>query len=97
MSGYFRVVVSILLAFSAIACGRRATEVDCQTIVDAVVDAELRAMNITDAATLQKKRDELRPAFKDDLKTCVGRRITDGMMSCVKAAQTSQAIHDCIR
>ncbi len=87
-----------LLALSALAgCGRKATEADCQLIVDRNVDVQMRAMNITDPAAITKKQEDLRAVMKDSLKDCVGRRVTDGMMDCVKEAKTTDEINACIR
>jgi hypothetical protein len=35
--------------------------------------------------------------MKDELKDCVGRRLTDGMMRCVREANTADEITKCIR
>lgn len=89
------------LFFSAIfaltACGRKATEADCELIIDRNVEVQMKAMHIDDAPTIAKKQDELRAQMKDDLKDCEGRRVTDKMMGCVKNAQTGDEVTECLR
>lgn len=90
-------VVLVPVAFATTACGRLATEADCQLIVDRNVEVQMKAMKLEDKALIAKKQDELRSSMKDELKDCVGRRVTDGMMRCVKEAQTAEEITRCIR
>lgn len=90
-------LVIAVVAVAAAGCGRKATERDCQQIVDRVIEAELRALKLTDPAVVEKKKQELLPGFKDEMKECVGRRITEGMMECVRHSQTSEEIYGCIR
>ena len=78
-------------------CGRKATEADCAAIVDRNVEVQMRKMNITDDAAIAKKQQEIRGQFSESMKGCVGRRITDGMMACVKQAPTVEAIDACMR
>ena len=44
-----------------------------------------------------KKKEELRKGFEDDLKACVGKRVTDSAMNCVRKAQTAAELGDCSR
>jgi len=91
------VLVTIPLFFSLAACGRKATEADCNLIIDRNVEVQMKAMHIDDTPTITKKQDELRIQMKDDLKDCEGRRVTDKMMSCVRSAQTGDEITECLR
>jgi hypothetical protein len=78
-------------------CGRKATEADCQLIVDQNVSVQMKALNITDPAAIAKKQDELKLELSGDMKDCVGRRVSDSMMACVKGAQTTDEIQRCLR
>lgn len=78
-------------------CGRPATEADCQLIIDRNVEVQMKAMKLEDRDLIAKKQQELRTAMKDELKDCVGRRVTDSMMRCVKSADTAEEITKCIR
>lgn len=91
-------VASILAAgLGLVGCGRPATEADCQLIIDRNVEVQMHAMKLEDPALIAKKQADLRLAMKDDLKDCVGRRVTDGMMKCVREAKTAEEITKCIR
>ena len=79
------------------ACRREATDADCQLIVDRLIEVELHAMNTNDPAVIAKKQEAIRTSMKDELKDCRGRRITDGIMTCVKKAPTTDEILACIR
>lgn len=57
----------------------------------------MKQMNITDPAAIAKRKDEIRGEFKDTLKDCVGKRVTDGMLACVRTAQTADEIDKCMR
>jgi hypothetical protein len=86
------------VAFLA-ACGHKATAADCQIIVDRNVEVEMMKLHITDPTAIAKKKEEEKndPKTKADLDGCIGKRITDGMMNCVKNAQTGDEIDQCIR
>jgi hypothetical protein len=86
-----------VLALLTIGCGRPATEADCQLIIDRNVEVQMKAMKLEDRDLIAKKQQELRTAMKDELKDCVGRRVTDGMMRCVRGAETAEEITKCIR
>ena len=78
-------------------CGRRATKADCEVIVDRMVVVKLKAKNITDPESITKMQAELRKDADTDLQGCVGRRITDSAMACIKTADTEDAIIKCLR
>src|SRR5271155_3899888 len=78
-------------------CGRRATEADCQLIVDKSVELQMKEMEKTDPVAIQKRQDALRHELEPEMKECVGRRITDKMMACVRAAQQSADLETCVK
>lgn len=78
-------------------CGRRATKADCEIIVDRMVVVKLKSKNITDPASIEKMQGDLRKDADTDLQGCVGRRITDSAMACIKKADTEDAIIKCLR
>jgi hypothetical protein len=87
--------VATLALSVALGCGRKATQADCDLIVDRYVEVQLRAMNINDSATIDKRKAEMRQDVKDELRDCVGKRVTDGMLACVKSAQTNDEMDKC--
>ena len=90
-------LVTVLLALSVGGCGRKAIAEDCALLLDRNVEVALKSMNVTDPAAVQKKKDEIRGEMKGDMKDCVGKRITDGMLACVRKADTPTAIDACMR
>jgi hypothetical protein len=78
-------------------CGRKATRADCELVVDKNVEVKLKADGVTDPTLVEKRKDELRASLKDDIDKCVGKRVTDGMLSCVGSAATADEIDKCLR
>jgi len=89
--------IAVIAALPLLGCGRKATREDCETVVDRNVEVKLRADGVADPSTIAKRKDELRSSLKDDIDKCVGKRITDGMMACVKKAETPDQIDKCLR
>lgn len=84
----------------ACACGHPATEKECQEIADRVVQLELQASPVgRDPETAKEQLERTRNWVKESqLKGCVGRRITDAAMKCVRGATKAEEITDtCFR
>ena len=84
--------------FAATACGHPATERECEDIVERVAKLELERAH----AEPQTVADEVRLAkesFKKDIgRRCLGRRVTQAAMECVRKATSAQQIEDdCFR
>jgi hypothetical protein len=82
---------------SLTACGRKAQRADCEIVVDRNVELQLAALGIKDPQVVSKRRDEMRASMKDDIDRCVGKRVTDGMMACIKTAESAEKIDKCMR
>jgi hypothetical protein len=97
--GSAALVPALVVAIAALvtACGRKATEADCALILDRNVEVQMKAMNIADPTSIQRRKDEIREAMKGEVKECVGKRITDAMVACVQKAQTADEIDHCMR
>ncbi len=87
----------VALLSSAAGCGRKATQADCDLIIDRYVEVQMHAMNINDPVAIEKRAAQMRADMKDQLKDCVGKRVTDSMLACVKQAQTNDEIDKCTR
>ena len=87
----------MLAATSVAGCGRKATREDCDLVVDRNVELQLSALGVSDAAVVAKRRDEMKASMKDDIDKCVGKRVTDGMIACVKSAESPEKIDKCLR
>jgi len=61
---------AVLLAGTVCGCGRRATEVDCQLIVDKSVELQLRDTNQTSAEAIEKREEQVRAELQDEMKSC---------------------------
>lgn len=81
-------VLSLLLL---VACGRPATQQECEEIVVRVTELELKARGIagSDGQEVQETKEALR---KSTLHDCVGKRISDKAMACVRSAKTAQQL-----
>ena len=88
---------AVLLATALVGCGRKATREDCEAVVDKNVELQLKALGVTEPGVVTKRRDEMRASMRDDIDKCVGKRVTDAMMSCVKNAETAEKIDKCLR
>jgi|CZKU01.1.fsa_nt_gi hypothetical protein len=91
------VVTAAVLADTLTGCGRRATQLDCQLIVDKSVELELRLTNQTSPDAIQKREEQVRGELQDEMKSCEGRRVTEQTMACVHAATTAQELDACLR
>jgi hypothetical protein len=89
--------VVFILGLATAGCGRKATREDCELVVDKNVEVKLKADGMTDPDLVKKRKDELRASLKDDIDKCVGKRVTEGMLACVKRAETAEQIDKCLR
>ncbi len=97
--------ISIVAALTAAAlaavglggCGRRATELDCQLIVDKSVELQLRETNQTSPEAIEKREEQVRAELQDEIKSCEGRRVTEKTLACVHSASTTQELDKCLR
>jgi hypothetical protein len=86
-------------------CGHPASDAECREILTRIVDVELRAQNVSDPAEMTRRRNEAIGGMSDGgaaasspLEGCVGKRITDKAMQCVRGAQTPDEITEqCLR
>lgn len=88
---------ALAVALASTACGRKATEEDCDLIVDRYVEVELQALKVTDPKVVELRKVEMRRDLKDDLKACPGKRITDSMLACVRQAASNAELDKCTR
>ena len=87
-------VVSITVL---VGCGRPATKADCDEILDKSAMFELKAQNVTDPAEVKKRTEAFRAARGEQiLAKCVGRRVTEKAMTCVRNATTADQVDRCI-
>jgi hypothetical protein len=84
---------SLAIALMLVGCGHKASVAECEEIVETIVRLELSAADAGSALADEVKatKESLRG---DTMKRCVGRRITDSAMQCVRNAATAQEIEE---
>jgi hypothetical protein len=88
------------LASFLAACGRSATEQDCEQILEKAARLEMEArLGKPDEKLVATEVAETKKSMRDAMMSqCVGKRITDGALECVKNAKTSKELtEDCFR
>jgi hypothetical protein len=83
--------------YATTGCGRRATRADCQLIVDRGVELQMKGMSLTDRTAVEKRERQVRDSLQTEIDSCEGRRVTERMMACVKAAPTTAELDQCLR
>lgn len=67
--------------------------------MDRVIELKLKAQNVTDPAKVAERKAEAKTRLRDELlQKCVGRKVTDSAMACIRAAQSEEDIEKkCLR
>lgn len=87
----------LLLTVALVACGHPASEKECEEIFERSAVLKLQQKDVTDPAELERRVAEARADQGDkQLSTCVGRRITDDAMTCIRSAKTPGALDACL-
>lgn len=94
MPGMLRVVVAVVALPS---CGHRATQADCQLIVDKAVDLQLKEIDLHDAPSIEKHEEQVRAELGSEIKACEGRHVTERTLACVRAATSTLGLDACLR
>lgn len=78
-------------------CGHPASRAECDEIFNRSAEIELRLQNVLDPKLIQERTLAVRKDRGDALvEQCVGKRITDKAMSCVRAAKTPDEMDRCL-
>jgi len=87
----------LFLAILAGGCGHPATMAECESILETITRLELKeTLGTKSQDVVLREIRETKQALKDNtLKDCVGKRITDSALECVRQASTAQAAEDC--
>ena len=97
-----RLPAALTLAFVVVfagGCGHPASEAECRTILERIVELELKSQKVTDPTEIAKRRAESLGLSSDGGRTevldgCIGRHITDRALACVREAETAADITD---
>ena len=86
----------LLLLLCVLGCGHPATSKECQEIVERVATLELeKGGSPVEPKLVGTQVHETKKALSaNTLKDCVGKRITDRAMQCVRTASNAQQIVD---
>lgn len=80
-------------ALLLVGCGRPATEAECDEIVGRIAELELREAKTADPADVEKQVAETKQTFRSKTRSmCVGKRVTDYALRCVRNAKTAEEI-----
>ncbi len=91
-------LLSPVAALVLAGCGHPATREECNEIFNKSAEIELRLQNVTEPKLVAERTAAVRAAKGDELiQKCVGRRITDGAMECVRKATSAPEMDACLQ
>jgi len=81
-----------------VGCGHPATERECEEIVERIALLELGGLDAGQNVVAEEVKNAKESFRKEMRRKCVGRRITNAAMDCVRKATASRQIEDeCFR
>jgi hypothetical protein len=88
---------ALVLVLAPLSCGRPATEAECEEIVGRIASLELKATQTVNPDDLDAEVRATQEAFRGQaLDKCVGKRITQGALDCVRRATSArQIVEEC--
>ncbi|MFO0549789.1 MAG: hypothetical protein U0271_15460 [Polyangiaceae bacterium] len=90
-------LASVPLFVWQVGCAHPATREECVEIFNRTAELELREQNITEPALVEERTKAFMEARGEALiEKCQGQHITKSALECVRRAQTSQAVNDCL-
>ncbi|MSP24514.1 MAG: hypothetical protein EXR75_04985 [Myxococcales bacterium] len=82
----------------AAGCGHAASEAECEEIFRRSAEIQLKSDGVSDAAEIAGHVANARDAKGiEQRRECVGKRITDEAMACVRIAESSSNLDGCLR
>lgn len=91
--------VGLLFAVSGAlcACGHPATKEECEEIFTRSAELALKEKDVKDRAEIKKQIEQARTVKGDKLiEECVGKRITQEALDCVRASESPQELDACL-
>jgi hypothetical protein len=88
----------VLLSAAIAGCGHPATREECDQILSKSAEIELRGQNVTDPATIAERTAAARatPKVVEFSAQCLGKRITQSALDCVRKATTAEQFDHCL-
>lgn len=88
---------TVLVAAWATGCGHRATKAECEEIFTRSAELALAQKDVRERTEVDKQVEQARVTKGDKLITeCMGRRITEDAMECVRRSESPQGLEACL-
>lgn len=85
-------------AFVGVACGHPASKDDCEVIFARSAEVEILAKNVTDPNEIARAVADARVSKgQAAIQDCVGKRITDDALRCVREAKAGIDLDRCLQ
>jgi hypothetical protein len=85
------------MASSVVACGHPATQEECEEIFRRSAELTLKEKDVRDRAEINEQIKQARTVKGDKLiEECIGRRITEKAMECVRQSESPQELDACL-
>ncbi len=91
--------LAFIVAIAAASGCRRhpASAVDCEQVLDRIIELELREQGYRDPVLRARWQQELGQRFAPDLKRCRGLEVRNNLRACLETAKSSEEItHRCL-
>lgn len=89
---------SLFVLLLVVGCGRPATETECQEILRTAAKLELKD-RLGNESLIESELKEVEKSMREPMmKKCVGKRITESALQCVRKAKTADELfEECFR
>ena len=94
----FAQLMAIAMLVTGVACDRRgATQEDCQTVFERLVELETTELGYRDPIAVGRTMERLRRELAVRIASCKGRALKPGALRCVRQARRAEEItHACL-
>jgi hypothetical protein len=87
----------LLVAVLVTGCGHPASRAECDELFAKTAEIELRAQKVTDPKVIADRTAAAKEAEGETFaKTCLGKRITQRALECVRRATSAEQIDRCL-
>lgn len=87
-----RFSLALMICLGSVGCGRPATEAECKEILRRTAELEL-SERLGDKDLVSTELSAIEQSMREPMmKKCVGKRITESVLACVRSAKTSEQL-----
>ncbi len=87
-----------IVAVAAVACGRPATEAECEEIVERIARLQLEADGPARAETVAAEVEAFKARARERVRAeCVGKPMPASVLDCARTATRVEAVEECFR